>query len=429
MKLLHITAHMGGGVGKVLSRLVEASARRGDGIHHTIACLEAPDRDQFVSHALAHGATLVICPTAQELAERIAEADLVQLEWWHHPVVAGWLASGPLPPMRLLVWSHISGLHVPVPPMGFVSAPARFLFTSPCALDRAEIAALSEAQRQRLGAVFSSGGFDDLPSPPQRPADAPLRVGYLGTLNFAKLHPKILDYVAATDLPGFKLILIGDTHHCEALLDEARHRGLTDRLELRGYCTDVAAELAQLDVLAYLLNPLHYGTTENALLEAMAMGVVPVVLDNPAERHLVSHGETGLVVSSPADFAAALRHLAAHPAERQALSDAASRGVRQRFDVSRTAAQLHSHYQAVLAEPRRSIDLRPIFGAHPADWFIACQDGEAERFRPDGSVDLDGNPPHFLFEPSKGSARHFHRCFPDDSRLTAWAGALEAALP
>lgn len=429
MKLLHITAHLGGGVGKVLSRLIEASARHGDGIHHTIACLEAPERDQFVGHALAHGATLLICPTAQELAERIAGADIVQLEWWHHPVVAGWMCSGPLPPMRLVVWSHVSGLHVPVPPTGFVTAPARFLFTSPCALGRPELAALPAAARQQLGAVFSSGGFDDLPPPPERAADAPLRVGYLGTLNFAKLHPEILDYLAAVDLPDFRLILIGDPTHGQALFAEAERRGLAGRLELRGYRTDVAAELAGLDVLAYLLNPLHYGTTENALLEAMAMGVVPVVLDNPAEQHLVRHGETGLVVSGPADFAVALRRLAAQPAERQALAYAASHDIRQRFDVGHTTAQLRSHYQAVLAEPRRSIDLRPAFGPAPADWFLACQDSEPGRFSADGTVDLSGTPPHFLFEPSKGSVRHFQRSFPDDARLAAWARAIEAAAP
>lgn len=429
MKLLHVTAHLGGGVGKVLSRLVEASARQGDGIQHTIACLEAPERDQFVGHALAHGATLLICPTADELARRIAGADIVQLEWWHHPVVAGWLGRGPLPPMRLVVWSHVSGLHVPLPPTAFVTAPHRFLFTSPCGLDRPEFAALTAAQRQRLDAVFSSGGFDDLPPPPERPDDAPLRVGYFGTLNFAKLHPEILDYLAAVDLPGFKLILIGDPAHGQSLVAEAERRGLGGRLELRGYRTDVAAELAQLDVLAYLLNPLHYGTTENALLEAMAMGVVPIVLDNPAERHLVRHGETGLMVSSPADFATALRRLATLPAERRALATAASHEIRRRFDVAHTAARLRGHYQAVLAEAPRSIDLRPALGPTPSDWFLACQGSEARRFLPDGSVDLSGTPPHFLFEPSKGSARHFHRAFPDDPRLAGWARALEAAQP
>ena len=42
INLLHITAHLGGGVGKVLSRLIEESARRQDGVKHTIACMEKP---------------------------------------------------------------------------------------------------------------------------------------------------------------------------------------------------------------------------------------------------------------------------------------------------------------------------------------------------------------------------------------------------
>lgn len=424
MRLLHITAHLGGGVGKVLSRLVEASARRGDGVQHSIACLEAPEKSQFVDHVRTHGGELLICPNSAELAERAAAADIVQLEWWHHPALAAWLGAGPLPAMRLVVWSHISGLHVPQLPPAFVAAPARFLFTSPCSWSLSALAGLDGDARERVDAVFSSGGFDDLPDPPRRPLDGPLRVGYLGTLNFAKLHPRLLDFIAAVDLPDFRLALVGDPTTGAALLEEAQRRGLADRLEMRGYRSDVGAELAGFDVLAYLLNPQHYGTTENALLEAMAMGVVPVVLDNPAEGHLVQHGETGWVVDAPAGFAAALDQLAARPELRQRLSRQASQTVRRRFAVEHTAEHLLGHYRAVLAEAKRCWDFRPIFGDTPADWFRSCQGPEAWRFRDDGAVDLDGEPPHVLFERSKGSVFHYQRQFPDDPRLASWAEGL-----
>lgn len=426
MKLLHITAHLGGGVGKVLSRLVEATARRQDGIRHTIACLEAPEKSQFVEHVRAHGGELLLCPGHDELARHAVEADIVQLEWWHHPAVAGWLGAGALPPMRLVVWSHVSGLHVPELPPAFVIAPMRFLFTSPCTWSHPGLAVLEGEARRRVDAVFSSGGFDDLPEPPERPHDGPLRVGYLGTLNFAKLHPRLLDYLAAVDLPGFRLALVGDPTTGEELLEEAARRGLAERLDMRGYRADVAAELAGFDVLAYLLNPLHYGTTENALLESMAMGVVPVVLDNPAERHLVRHGETGWVVCGPDAFAAALGRLAGRPDERSRMSRAAAVDVRRRFAVDHTAEHLLGHYRSVMNETKRPWDFRPIFGNTPADWFRSCQGREAWRFRDDGGVDLSNDPPHCLFERSKGSVFHYRKVFPEDGRLATWAEAMEA---
>ena len=424
MNLLHITAHLGGGVGKVLSRLVEESTRRSDGIRHAVVSLEAPEKEQYCDHIRTYGGDLMVCPSADELRDCIAAADIVQLEWWHHPVVAGWMCSGELPAMRLVIWSHISGLHAPGLTPEFVSAPNRFLFTSACSWSNPKLASLDRDIRQRVDAVYSAGGFDDWPELPRRPLDGPLRVGYLGTLNFCKIHPQLLDYVAAVDLPGFSLALVGDPTTGVALLDEAGRRRLDGRLDVRGYRLDVAAEFAGFDVLAYLLNPLHYGTTENALLEAMAMGVVPVVLNNPAERLLVRNGETGVLVDGPDAFAAALSWLAANPDERARLSHNASREVRRRFAVNRTADQLDSQYQAVLAEPKRRHDFRPVFGEAPADWFRTCQGGESWRFRDDGAVDLGGSPPHFLFEHSKGSALHYHRAFPDDPRLAAWADGL-----
>lgn len=426
MKLLHVTAHLGGGVGRVLSRLVEESSHHKDGIRHVVACLETPEKSRFADHLSKHGGRLLVRPNQDELAEQIVEADIVQLEWWHHPAMAGWMCSGELPPMRLVVWSHVSGLYLPELKADFLAAPDRFLFTSPCSWRHPSLASLDGAIRARLDAVFSSGGFDDLPAPPERTMGSPLRVGYLGTLNFAKLHPRLLDFVAAVDLPDFRVVLVGDPTTGADLLDEAARRGLAGRLEVRGYCDDVASELAGFDVLAYLLNPLHYGTTENALLEAMAMGVVPVVLDNPAERHLVRHGENGLVVDSPDAFAAALTWLDSHPEERRRLSDTASRDARRRFDIAQTAENLRGHYRAVMAEPKRVRDFRPIFGDTPADWFRSCQGSEAWRFRQDGTVDLGGDPPHVLFERTKGSVFHYQRTFPDDMCLKRWAEGLAA---
>lgn len=424
MKVLHITAHLGGGVGKVLSRLVALSAQREDGIQHIIACLETPEKPYFVNYVRTYGGKVLICPGRETLNEAVATADIVQLEWWHHPVVAAWLGTRALLPMRLVVWSHISGLYVPALPLAFVTTPHRFLFSSPCTWSHPEFAALPADTGGAVDAVFSSGGFDDLPDVPVRPVDGALRIGYLGTLNFAKLHPRLLDFVAAVDMENFRLVLVGDPSTGEALLNEATRRGLSDRLEIRGYRSDVAAELSGFDVLAYLLNPLHYGTTENALLEAMAMGVIPIVLDNPAERCLVRDGETGLIVDSPHAFAAALTRLSGEPDTRRRLSHAADQDVRRRFAIGHTAERLLVHYRAMMAEGKRTWDFRPIFGDSPADWFRSCQGPEAWRFRDDGTVDMCGEPPPVLYETTKGSVFHYQRTFPDDPRLASWAQAI-----
>lgn len=426
VKLLHITAHMGGGVGRVLSRLAEATQRFGLGIDHTIACLEHPDKSTFVEHARRHGATVLSAPDSASLAAHVVEADIVQIEWWHHPLVAAWMGRHDLPPMRLLVWSHISGLGTPSFPHGFVSLPHRFLFSSTCSLNHAELEQLPPDARARIDTVFSAAGFDDLPPPPPRVDHTPLRIGYLGTLNFAKLHPAILDFVAAVDDPAFRVEFVGDDTGSAPLREAAGQRGLSNRIAFAGYRNDIPQVLARWDVLAYVLNPQHYGTAENALLEAMAMGVVPVVLDNPAERALVTHEHTGLIVRDPGEFAAAIARLSADTALRHRLSVNAATAVRRRFSAEGLARTMATHYDALMNEPRRRIGFRSIFGDTPSDWFVAAQGREQWRFSwpPNPSALNDATVPLQMLERTKGSVFHFHDSFPDDPRLAQWAGTL-----
>ncbi len=427
--VLHISAHLGGGVGKVLSRLVEESARSQDGILHTITTLEALEKSQFADHVEAHGGKLITSPSWDELNRLAANADIVQLEWWHHPVMSAWLCSGMLPAMRLIIWSHVSGLHPPQILPAFVRAPHRFLFTSPCSLEHPALSQLGPEAGLRIGVVFSSGGFEDFPDMPCRPKSKQLRAGYVGTLNFAKLHPQLMDYLAAVDLPGFRLAMVGDPTTGDELQERAEALSLTDRIELRGYCTNIAETLSNFDVFAYLLNPLHYGTTENALLEAMAMGVVPIVLGNPAERQLIRDGENGLVIDSPKSFADALSWLAKNPDECQRLSTNAATEVRRRFSIANTCASLNLHYTAVTGEEKKTFDFRNIYGNKPADWFRSSQDDEIWRF-PDTLTNSLPIPlgPHFLYEKNKGSVFHYHRTFPDDTQLAAWAKNLNKQL-
>ena len=427
INVLHITAHLGGGVGKVLARLAAESRRRKDGVHHTVACLEPMEKMQFADQLRAQGGELLVCPSRQNLDQRIREADIVQLEWWHHPVVARWMCSEPLPSMRLIVWSHVSGLHVPEIPPGFVTMPHRFLCTSPCSLEHPALRALKATLGERLGVVVSSGGFEDLPQSVHRVPGQSLRVGYVGTLNFAKLHPRLLDFVAAVRIPNFCLALVGDPTTGTTLLEEATSKGCRERLELRGYQLDIATELARYEVFAYLLNPLHYGTAENALLEAMAMGVVPIVLNNPAERCLVRHMNTGVIVTTPDEFADALDWLAHHPDERERLSKNAASVVRSEFSVGRMADGLHEHYRAVVSEMKRDFDFRSVFGSEPADWFRTCQGEEAWRFSDNGQSKCTvGRGPDCLYERTKSSVFHYQSVFPFDRRLTTWAQALNA---
>jgi glycosyltransferase involved in cell wall biosynthesis len=422
INVLHITAHLGGGIGKALSGLVSNSPPE-QGIRHEIACLEPPAKVQFMEKLSRAGCRVIVAPSIDGLAERIEAADIVQLEWWGHPATIAALCSRPLPAMRLLVWCHVSGIHTPVIPSRLLTSAHCFLFSSPCSYEAAEVARLSPVDRMRTGVIHSSGGFTGLEAP-ERDHDAPLAAGYLGSLNFAKLHPHYIEFLSHVDNHGFTVRMIGDITNRDILEEQCRKAGRPGMLEFVGYTTDVASELAAINVLPYLLNPCHYGTSENALLEAMAMGVVPIVLDNPAERCLVKDRETGLIVNTPREFANAVSWLARHPDERRRMSRKAAATVLERFAVKETVEAFTFRYASVNAQGKTFIPFTSILGRTPVEWFLVNQKHPeffTDELQP-GLIDefiLPG-----LFERTKGSLFHYARQFPDDARLSMWAENL-----
>ncbi len=425
IKILHITAHLGGGVGKALSGLVLQSVSSRPDINHTIVTLEEQEKPQFIELIKSCGGEVITCPTTKRLNELIETSDIVQLEWWNHPTTIKILCSQSLPHMRLIVWSHVSGLYNPIIPSGLILSAQQFLFTSPCSFAAKEVLDLPDEVTDQIGVVSSSGGFDGLPEFRDNGSDS-LAAGYIGSLNFSKLHPRYIDFILAVNIPRFKVRLIGDVTNKDILEQQCVQAGRPGMFEFRGYTKNVASELVSINVLAYLLHPEHYGTTENALLEAMAMGIVPIVLDNPAERQIVDDHKTGLIVHSPDEFAEAIKWLSGNPADRQRLGRQASKSVRERFSPEKMEASLNVHYRKILYMEKREIDFSDIFGADPANWFLSCQ-CDKTLFAEDGSINkVNGAPLSYsLFEESKGTVFHFNKHFPDNLKLKLWAKNLK----
>jgi glycosyltransferase involved in cell wall biosynthesis len=430
MKVLHLTAHLGGGVGKAISGLVAQAGVSHPAVQHFVVCLEKPQKNQFIDLVQKNGGQVVVAPDHVFLEQLLIDADILQLEWWNHPATLQALALLPPLPIRLLTWSHISGLHTPIIPPSLILSSHKFLFTSPCSYQAAALKDLSAKDRDRLGVVSSSGGFADMPALSPAVAHDDLSVGYIGSLNFAKLHPRYVDFLSAVQIPDFQVRMIGDLTNQEVLSSQVALSGKPALLDFRGYTSDVAAELGQINTLAYLLNPLHYGTTENALLEAMALGIVPVVLANPAECQIVQHQVTGLIVNSPAEFAQAIHWLAAHPQERRQMGQQAASEVREKFSAEKMESGLDMAYQQVLALAKRPVDFTAILGTDPSEWFLVSQ-ANKHIFSSEGQISPppSGMSMYGLFELSKGTVFHFSDYFPENTLLRQWATHLRLYHP
>jgi glycosyltransferase involved in cell wall biosynthesis len=183
-------------------------------------------------------------------------------------------------------------------------------------------------------------------------------IAYLGTVGFRKLHRGIFDAVdslddgVAADLAPISLWghISPEVAACAAAM---RH---PERIELLGHTLDPVSALAEADIFFYPLRPDHYGTAENALVEAMSMGLVPVVLDNPAEAKIVTHGKSGFVAHSIDECVSYIRRLVQAPSLRDEMGASAACEI-QTKSPARSADAFVALWAGLIAE-RNSMQVR-----------------------------------------------------------------------
>ncbi len=426
LRLLHITPHLGGGVGRAMVSLAKGDALpRQPHVERSVLCLEPPQKTGAVQRLRALGVAVHTLSDWKDLPGWVETHDLVQFEVWNHPLLfAAWARLDGVP-MRAVFWCHVSGLHFPRLPQVLWQQPFPVALSAPCSL-QANDAGLRDAWRRGQAHVVSSaGGFEHWPAPRTRPAKSGVaRLGYLGSLNLAKMHPRYVEWMAAGANRWSRVEVLGDEVQPGALAERCQAAGLPQLLQLKGFCPDVHQVLTQWDAMVYLLNPFHYGTAELALLEAMASGVVPIVLDSPCESDVVQHGDTGWIVRSPDDLTEVLARCRRDPFERQAMGRRAAAWVRETFTTQRQAQGWRPLYAEAMARHRTSLEWTAWIGTQPWQWFAATLPDPA-CFPPGLAPQVPlGDGCHAHLEATKGSVHHFARSFPGDAQLQAWSHAL-----
>ncbi len=403
MKILHITAHMGGGVGNILSKISQFDT---DNLH-AILCLEETKNPHFYKESLDAGVPIFQCSDLDN-GNLLDTYDLVQVEWWHHPRTMEFLLHvlGKRE-LRLILWSHISGCGYPHFPPSLLRAVNGVAFTSPYSLENGWFSERDRVYARENCPVIPSvaNRFENILP---RKEHHGFRVGYVGFLGYNKLHPNFIEYCkSAYSIPDVHFTIVGDLNYNLELRQQISELPESGLYELKGYTENVYSELCKMDVFGYPLNSDHTGTTENALLEAMAAGVVPVAMNQGCERHIIQHGKTGFLVNSVAEYGEALHYLYENPQKRIQMGECAAHSIKTRFHLSSTLKLWNEYYQKVgqTKKMKHEQQLLQVFGSTPYDWVTACYDPCADR-----SEEL-------LLGASKGSFQQYNAYFPDDERL------------
>jgi glycosyltransferase involved in cell wall biosynthesis len=401
MRILHVTPHLGGGVGKAHATL---GAVLPDVVQQTFILLEAPRERRYIDIIEATGARVVVAEDLAHVAALANESDIVQFEFWNHPRMFECLARTDFPAIRSVVWSHISGLAPPLIQPALMAEAARFVFTTEASLAAASVAALRRNTHKKVSVINSGFGFANA-----RPRIAKGRVpgiAYLGTVDFAKMHPGFFDAIDALGDDSVRVAVWGDVDPQGAVIARARAMRHPERVEFMDQTPDPAAVLVNADIFFYPLQRGHYGTAENALVEAMSLGLAPLVLDNPAERAIVTDGQTGFVASSIEEIGSLLEMLLLLPDLREKMSRNAIRVMAETRAPAISARDFMVLWLGMLAEPARVCDFASAIGSTPAEWFLSTQRLAGTPWVPEDS--------DAAASPAKGTLAHFECAFAGD---------------
>ena len=139
------------------------------------------------------------------------------------------------------------------------------------------------------------------------------------------MHPKYVQTLCKTN--GDKFIIVGGNKEKEI------SKSADSRFIFTGKVPDIKPYISKMDVFGYLLNPKHFGTAEQAIQEAFACGVVPVVLNNKCEKSLIIHNETGLIAKNLEEYVKYINLLKEDSALFQKLRENGKKYAREHFSL------------------------------------------------------------------------------------------------
>jgi len=414
LEVLHITQQLSsGGAGKALVALVSAAKRSR---HRVVSLLPATHeaRTRLSSQAIP----LLEQPHATELSACMNQADVVQIHFWNTPELYALMTLEHN--CRLVIWSHVEGSTAPHILITELASYCQTLVHSCNATDPMAIT-IRPCSPHRFA-------LRTLPVGDARP----LVVGIFGSLQSSRMCIEALDVFAKAACPDSRLLVVGQGDLVPRWQHHANELNLQERVEFRGFSSNVGRELACMDVLLHLPKPGCSATADLALQEALMAGVVPVVLTGTPVADLVQHNVDGLIAT---DAHQCVEHLQTLDGNRQLLARLRTTGqirAHQELSSDLCASAFEELYEQICASPRAPRRLQLRGDSSGAQRFMASLGDAAVPFRTSaqragGWQEADRQiaaSNAALVGAGAGGILHWRGAYPDDPWLRYWAGLV-----
>jgi glycosyltransferase involved in cell wall biosynthesis len=338
-----------GGASRTMISTAKNSSKLDNFSHQIISLIPADPKAE--KKALQVGIRVINPSNLKEIHRLIEDSHIVQVHWWNNPEIQVFLRTR-MPASRLLTWFHVAG---DSPPQVITEELIKFsdyaVACSPYTYQRSVFQELPpEIKLQKTAMVYGAADFDRLANiKPQDHED--FNVGYIGTVDFIKMHPNYITMNAAVEIPDVKFLICGGGQE-QILRKQAKNLGAEDRFQFLGYVDDIKSVIEILDVFGYPLCVDTYAAAELTLQEVMYAGIPPVVFPHGGIKNLVINDFTGIVVHSELEYKQAIEHLYHHPDERRRLGENAKAYAEQIFGAKNAASKINTIYEKMLEKPK-----------------------------------------------------------------------------
>lgn len=410
-KVLHIAAHLGGGAGKAISGLAIGLEAY---FENKIILLEQPEDEKYVNICREHSIEVVITRDTDNMTARAQEADYVIFSWWGHPLSIDVFKMLSDTKTRVFLWSHINGLYYPYMSYDFINMFDGAIFTSKCSYENVN---WTEAEQSRIetnsSIVYGMGGFrpSEIKAKKTYKIIENCRIGYSGTVNFSKMSeefPEICRDIKA-QLPKAEFFFYGkyddDTYESFMRYDE-----LKACVHFEGFVDNLEERLSELDVYCYPLNSVNFATTENALLEAMAAGLPIVVLNNSAEKNIISHNNNGIIADNAKMVVEAVLNICKDRVFAERLGKNARKTTIETYDSDVNARVCAEYISSFEKLEKRKHDFISLIGNSAGDNFLFFSNMTMKEYEEKAK---SGELENIFKGASKGSVKHYQRYFND----------------
>jgi glycosyltransferase involved in cell wall biosynthesis len=409
MKILHIAIHLGGGVGTVLRNWIKKDTNN----EHNILLLNK----NFYGEK---------CPNIHEemrgkyneIYGWIDKSDIVIIHYWNHPYIFEFLISSKLPKCRLCFWSHISGLNPPyIHSEKLINFSDKFIFSSKVSHDNCE-------PNIKIDTIWTTGGLDNY-KPIEKSNDR-FTIGYIGTLDYAKLHPSFVNLCEhiIERIPDVLFTICGSGCDEEKIKNEIESKSISSNFNFMGRINNVSEVIPTFNVFGYPLNRKHFGTCEQVLGEVMACGIEPIVFNNPSEKFIVEG--YGRICETEKDYISNILDLYQHPTTKNKVKVLIKRA-NELYDINTMINSWNNIFDLLILKEKNerswNIHNNPIEG-HKIFIESLGKYGEILYGSEKEILELfDSNEQwHSL---SKGSVIQYLEAFPDDCKLKEWYDILK----